>query len=239
MKESEPTIESKPKEMPDFDFDFDFEDKVEEKKESQRTANDDHENDEEKPYFHSIYEGISKDVGPKSANIDTKKIIEGLKTHHTVKRTEREAKTHSHSLQESIQETLEELHRHEEEWKELHDLQHEVSQRIADKEKEIEEDLEVFKKLIRKLTYTKMASEEEAFKLSNGLYIRSISQLITVLPGMSDETFNSHLREGHNDFAEWIRTVFHDEQLSSQASKCNSRKELYVVLKKSIVNEGA
>jgi len=239
MQDSENKAFEPVENAPDFDFDFDFgEDEAQEpskEKEKRFEPSENSQDDtEQKPYFYGMYQKIAKDMSPKSVNLDSKKVLEELKAHHSENRTNREATTHSNILQDKIQDTLEELHRHEEEWKELHDLQHDINQKIADKEEEIEEQLESFKTLIRKLTYTKLSEDTHAFVLSDGHKIRSISQLITLLPTISDETFNSHVNPNKNDFAQWIDAVFNDGALADIVRKCSTRKDLYVALKKAI-----
>ena len=236
MQEPEQKREQMPPDSPDFDFDFDFgeEDHAEEKKDYNKPEYTAVEGEEEKPYFHKMYEKVSKNLSPQSMPLDSKKVLEELKAHHSQNRTNREAVTHTYMLQERIHDTLEELHKHEEEWKELHDMQHEISQKIADKEKDIEFELDKFKILIRKLTYTKLCSEEQAFSLTDGQKIRSISQLITSLPTISDEVFKSHITAYKNDVAAWIEGVFFDAPLADIVRKCQTRKDLYVALKKAI-----
>jgi hypothetical protein len=243
MAESEPKVQEQPKGMPDFDFDFDFGEEEPDNHDDKPRKFDmpsQQEDEAVKPYFHSMYEKVSKDISPNSVPVDSKKVLDELKAHHSEHRTNREAVGHTNIIQDKIQYTLEELHKHEEEWKELHDMQHEISQKIADKEKEIEEELEKFKVLIRKLTYTKLAAEEQAFLMQNGQKIRSISQLITILPTISEEVFASHVSPERNDFSQWIDAVFHDSSLADITRKCSTRKDLYVSLKKAItINEDA
>lgn len=57
---------------------------------------------------------------------------------------------------------------------------------------------------------------KDYFRLNDGRVIRSLHELLEVLNTLDEETFRFHVNEDKNDFGNWIRDVFKDEDL------CNS-----------------
>ena len=71
---------------------------------------------------------------------------------------------------------------------------------------------------------------QRQFHLFNGGLLASLAQLRAALPSMSDEVFAHHVRPERNDFAAWVRDVFHDEPLAARIAAVRSRLELSSVL---------
>jgi hypothetical protein len=74
--------------------------------------------------------------------------------------------------------------------------------------------------------YDKQIKPEYYFKLRSGGLIRSIAELPSTLRNMSEDDFNYHCNPTKNDFAQWIRHVFHDEKLSDLLMPLRTRKEM-------------
>lgn len=62
------------------------------------------------------------------------------------------------------------------------------------------------------------------FMLKDGAVLSSVRELYRSLKSMDDEVFSHHVREGRNDFGNWVKDVFRDYQLANDlfASKTKS-----------------
>ena len=70
------------------------------------------------------------------------------------------------------------------------------------------------------------ASQEELFHLQNGLDITSVRELVVQLRLMDEETFSHHVTKVRNDFATWIRDVFHEDMLADEIARIKKKDEL-------------
>ena len=80
-------------------------------------------------------------------------------------------------------------------------------------------------------------SPEFYFKVVDGSEIKSLAELADALDRMSDDSFFYHANEQRNDFANWIRDIFSEQQLAEQMTKCNSRLGAEVCLLRHFVRE--
>lgn len=67
---------------------------------------------------------------------------------------------------------------------------------------------------------------EEYFKLSNGRILKNLYELLNALKGIDDETFAFHVNENKNDFGNWVRDIFKDEQLAESIFSSKSKDEI-------------
>jgi Fe2+ transport system protein B len=181
-----------------------------------------------------LYQDVVAGLEKGKLDIDAKRVLTALNKYYSANKADDISAQYSVRLEEQIQDSLNSLTQHEDEWKDLQDLSHQVQGQIAEKEKEIEGAVENFKKLVRKLAYTKKVPEENYFRLQDGSVISNISGLMAALPHMSDAVFNHHVSTGKNDFADWIKHTFDDSELATAVRNCNNRKELYLKLKEAV-----
>lgn len=59
---------------------------------------------------------------------------------------------------------------------------------------------------------------DETFKAHSGQEIKNLKQLLHLLSEISEESFQKHVKDGKNDFAEWIRHSVDDEELADMLS---------------------
>ena len=71
---------------------------------------------------------------------------------------------------------------------------------------------------------------EKSFFVHNGPVCRSISDLVEAIKGMDDHTFHHHVREGNNDFANWLRDVHGQRILAKKISMTTDRKTITKML---------
>jgi hypothetical protein len=67
---------------------------------------------------------------------------------------------------------------------------------------------------------------EEYFILRNGHPVRSLQELIEALEYISDATFEHHVTEHRNDFANWIRDVIGEPELAQEVQSCEDRADM-------------
>lgn len=68
------------------------------------------------------------------------------------------------------------------------------------------------------------------FYFHNGVNLKKIEDLQHYLQVMPQETYNKHVTNERNDFANWIEEVFNNKKLSAKIRKANSRQEMINVL---------
>ena len=81
------------------------------------------------------------------------------------------------------------------------------------------------------------APEEYHFYLSDGRKLKNLFDLIEALENMSDDVFRHHVNEYKNDFSNWIRDVFQENDLADEVSRVESRIDTEVKLLKHLVKE--
>lgn len=68
------------------------------------------------------------------------------------------------------------------------------------------------------------------FFLADGQTIRSLNELARACHTMNQSTFEHHVRDGKNDFANWVEHVFDDAKLAKRVRTANNPQELARVL---------
>jgi len=63
------------------------------------------------------------------------------------------------------------------------------------------------------------------FWLISGIPIKNLHELYHALEEMNDETYFHHVSRQKNDFSEWIKNVYHDEDLAFKLYHAKTRKE--------------
>ncbi|MDD5087074.1 MAG: hypothetical protein PHV16_04965, partial [Candidatus Nanoarchaeia archaeon] len=63
-----------------------------------------------------------------------------------------------------------------------------------------------------KKSILKNAPEENCFILCNGQQVKNVKELADALEVLDDDVFNHHVTFDRNDFANWIKDVFKDEE---------------------------
>jgi len=84
-------------------------------------------------------------------------------------------------------------------------------------------------KSLRQEAYQEPASDQY-FYLSDGRALKNLAELIQELKQMDEAVFRTHVDEGKNDFANWVRDVFGKEELASKIFRAKSKTGLARVL---------
>src|SRR3989338_572623 len=65
---------------------------------------------------------------------------------------------------------------------------------------------------------------EQSFHLVNGRNLKNLHELANALVSMDEKTFSHHVTKDRNDFSNWIKGVFREEELADQISRIRSRE---------------
>ena len=63
---------------------------------------------------------------------------------------------------------------------------------------------------------------EECFVLKNGRILKNLYELTNSLTSIDAETFRHHVNDEKNDFANWIRYVYNDEELAEHVARAKT-----------------
>ncbi|MDI3543960.1 MAG: hypothetical protein PWQ28_241 [Candidatus Woesearchaeota archaeon] len=77
---------------------------------------------------------------------------------------------------------------------------------------------------------------EEYFLLCDGLVLKNIYDLIDALETMSDDVFYYHVNDERNDFFNWLKDVFHEEELAQRILGFRNPLRVEVEILKELVN---
>lgn len=79
-------------------------------------------------------------------------------------------------------------------------------------------------------------SPENYFWFNNGKAVKNMNELVEDLKNIDDNTFCHHVNSEKNDFAEWIKNVLKNEELSAKLKSKTSKEEIISVLNNSKIN---
>lgn len=77
----------------------------------------------------------------------------------------------------------------------------------------------------------KEVTPEHHFTLKNGQKLTSFRDLLEALSFIDDETYNYHVTEDRNDFAEWVEHILEEEKLAEKIRNKKAREELLKILR--------
>lgn len=86
--------------------------------------------------------------------------------------------------------------------------------------------------IIAQKKIAKTAPEDKCFITIDGARIASIIDLAKDMDHMNDDVFYYHVTETKNDFANWIRHVFHEEKLARDLLALRRKEETQIKLLK-------
>ncbi len=78
------------------------------------------------------------------------------------------------------------------------------------------------------------APEDHYFWLHQGGALRNLRDLAEALESMTDEQLVFHTKREGNDFANWIREIFHEESLADRLERTRTRTGALKVIREAI-----
>lgn len=80
------------------------------------------------------------------------------------------------------------------------------------------------------------APPEHAFVTLDGKRLSTIIELAHELDQMADHVFAHHVTADKNDFANWIKDIFHETELAHTIAQTKDKHHTHVVVLRHIVN---
>ncbi len=77
----------------------------------------------------------------------------------------------------------------------------------------------------------KYVPEDKWFVLCNGEKISSLEKLLEKAGSMPEHVYSHHVSPEKNDFAAWVKDVFHEKELAKKLSSAKTRKDFKIALK--------
>ncbi len=79
-------------------------------------------------------------------------------------------------------------------------------------------------------SWLKDVPNDKVLRCRDGLSVKNLAELYSVLRGMSEETFCYHVTMEKNDFSNWVRDTIGDitlaEQLQNASSKASAERKV-------------
>lgn len=75
-----------------------------------------------------------------------------------------------------------------------------------------------------------IVSSEVAFYCKDGRQLKSLQDLISHLHHVSYEEFRHHVTNEKNDYANWVKDIFHEPTLALRMLECHTPRELSIVI---------
>ncbi|MFH1505704.1 MAG: hypothetical protein ABIE94_01810 [archaeon] len=137
---------------------------------------------------------------------------------------------HPGELNKAMTFKLESLKQLEKDWytgqKQLQDIQ----KQLYNKEAEIEFSLGELKRILSQVkSNVELKSDltpSEYFRVVDGKVLRNFTELKMALKTMSPVAFDHHVSKERNDFANWVKHVFNNEDLAAAMEAARNRQEL-------------
>ena len=80
----------------------------------------------------------------------------------------------------------------------------------------------------------KEISGEFYFGLVDGRVLKSVPELLEALKNMDDWVYQHHVNQERNDFVNWIRHVYENEELAKKLEKAKKQKQVIKVINESL-----
>jgi hypothetical protein len=81
------------------------------------------------------------------------------------------------------------------------------------------------------------APQENCFILCNGKPVKNVHELADALGELGDYVFNHHVTPEKNDFANWVRDIFQDEELANQLATTNNLHDTRIIMYRHIISK--
>lgn len=79
------------------------------------------------------------------------------------------------------------------------------------------------------------APSDKRFVLKDGRILKDLVELSNAIEHMSDDVFSHHVNNAKNDFRNWVKDVFNQNELAAELERSRTRNEMQLALLKHIV----
>lgn len=83
----------------------------------------------------------------------------------------------------------------------------------------------------QRILHMNVTDPQKYFWFTNGKVAKNLPDFVMALNELDEKDFAVHVREGKNDFASWIRGVFHSDILADLLQHCTTKKAMLSILK--------
>ena len=140
-------------------------------------------------------------------------------------------------LEEDVLKKLQELSNLEQKWQVQKLALEEDMKYIHEREREIQAKVNELKMTSNELGLFRNVKPEEYFYMQNGVVLKNLHDLIDILEVIDEETYNFHVRNNKNDFSDWIRHIFKNNNLADSIKDAKTKLEIIEILEKIPLNE--
>ena len=77
----------------------------------------------------------------------------------------------------------------------------------------------------------KEVKEKHYFWLADGISLKSIQELVDVIPMMDEHVFSHHVNDQRHDFHNWVRDIYQDKELATKLLHAKNKETVSSVLK--------
>ena len=88
------------------------------------------------------------------------------------------------------------------------------------------------------MSFDRAIDPKKYFVLSNGRVLKNLNELLNALKTMDEGTFKSHVNQQKNDFGNWARDVFEENELAQAIFKSKSREGIIKSIETKIFKAG-
>lgn len=77
-------------------------------------------------------------------------------------------------------------------------------------------------------------AQDSYFHLQNGRALKNLNELLNALKSMDDHTFKHHVNSHKNDFSNWVKHVFHEDELAYGISKTKEKHAMIEIIESNL-----
>ncbi len=187
-------------------------------------------------YFSNLIEHLEKeehtfDSARENEKFDEKQLIDEMKRFWSMQKSVAKKDDYKKKIQKEIIDKVEELQEHEKDWQMIELGLEKTRTDLIKKEELIKVKINELRDSFKKYKIVTDIKPEHYFRLNNGRELKNIFDLIDALEKMNDEMFSYHVNTFKNDFANWVKFVFKENELADNLLRTRDRGESIGILK--------
>lgn len=184
--------------------------------------------------FEDLFTDKNTDQSKIIEEIMKKDLLHKMREYHDSLGTETPFYLHSKDLISGVSDRIVRLQLLENEWYQLRGELKELQKQVNSKEEEINDEVNKLKNLFFLLkireNINKKITPEQYFKLEDDEEFRTIEELLIGLKSMKKKTYEYHVNEYKNDFANWVEGVFGLKELADKMRSLKNKEDTIKLL---------